>query len=70
MPTYEYHCKDCGYTFEIRTTIASFTSRSAGSMLGPQSPVGQHMGGSNISILVALMSSVVFIPILLRSDKF
>ena len=22
MPTYEYHCKDCGYTFELNTSIS------------------------------------------------
>jgi putative FmdB family regulatory protein len=22
MPTYEYHCKECGYTFDVRATVA------------------------------------------------
>ena len=52
MPIYEYHCKDCGNTFEMSTTIAEKEKREKDGSLACEScgspKVEQLFGGFSI----------------------
>ncbi len=52
MPTYEYHCKDCGYTFEINSSIAEKEKKEKEGTLSCEScgspKVEQLFGGFSI----------------------
>ncbi len=52
MPTYEYHCKDCGYTFELNSSISEKEKKEKEGTLACEScgspKVEQLFGGFSI----------------------
>jgi len=47
MPTYEYHCKECGYGFEMYTTIAEKERREK-----EKSITCEHCGSKEVEQLI------------------